>query len=207
MKGLKLGIAAAVIAVGFSACDTQDQERERHLVMVTTYVDSIHGLTPVYTHTYWDTLDKGYQERIAVLEAEREQLREEDRARLDASIARYNELKKAYEDTIRAREMSAANAAAASPNYKTVLRNALFGEGMIGDDMDFAFVNGNNLLDVYRRFVNTVDKNKDNYTREDWDEIKVLYEALDTRKNTVEKDAPNGDNTKIGCVPLPTVNW
>jgi hypothetical protein len=35
------------------------------------------------------------------------------------------------------------------------------------------------------------------YTREDWDEIKVLYEALDTRKNTVEKDLASSDNMKI----------
>ena len=39
--------------------------------------------------------------------------------------------------------------------------------------------------------------NKDNYTREDWDEIKVLYEALDTRKNAVEKDLSGSDNLKI----------
>lgn len=35
------------------------------------------------------------------------------------------------------------------------------------------------------------------YTREDWDEIKVLYEALDTRKNEVEKDLSGSDNLKI----------
>jgi hypothetical protein len=27
----------------------------------------------------------------------------------------------------------------------------------------------------------------DKYSREDWDEIKLMYEALDSRKNTVEK--------------------
>jgi hypothetical protein len=48
-------------------------------------------------------------------------------------------------------------------------------------------VNATNILGVYDQFVNTVKDNKDNYSREDWDEIKLMYEALDSRKNTVEK--------------------
>jgi hypothetical protein len=42
-----------------------------------------------------------------------------------------------------------------------------------------------------------VKKNQNSYSREDWDEIKVLYEALDTRKNEIEKDLPSSDNLKI----------
>jgi hypothetical protein len=64
----------------------------------------------------------------------------------------------------------------------------LFGEGKIGDDMNFDWVNATNILGVYDQFVNTVKDNKDNYSREDWDEIKLMYEALDSRKNTVEKE-------------------
>jgi hypothetical protein len=64
------------------------------------------------------------------------------------------------------------------------------------------FANANNLLSIYRKFVNTVADNKNSYSREDWDEIKVLYEALDTRKNTVEKQLPDGDNTKIAGLKI-----
>jgi len=73
---------------------------------------------------------------------------------------------------------------------------------VVGSDMSFGFANANNLLSIYRNFVNTVADNKDSYTREDWDEIKVLYEALDTRKNTVEKELPDGDNTKIAGLKI-----
>jgi hypothetical protein len=42
-----------------------------------------------------------------------------------------------------------------------------------GDDMNFDWVNATNILGVYDQFVNTVKDNKDNYSREDWDEINV----------------------------------
>jgi hypothetical protein len=46
-------------------------------------------------------------------------------------------------------------------------------------------------------------KNKDSYSREDWDEIKLMYEALDSRKNTVEKEGLTGeDNRKIAGLKL-----
>jgi hypothetical protein len=81
---------------------------------------------------------------------------------------------------------------------KQKLRNALFGEGKIGDDMSFDWVNASNIHSVYQTFVHTAEDNKDSYSREDWDEIKLMYEALDSRKNTVEKEGlTKEDNRKI----------
>jgi ABC-type branched-subunit amino acid transport system substrate-binding protein len=95
-----------------------------------------------------------------------------------------------------------AAAKTATPDYRQILRTNLFGEGKIGSDMQFAFVNGKNILSVYQNFVDKVADNKKKYTREDWDEIKVLYEALDTRKNEVEKDLAGGDNMKIAGLKI-----
>jgi hypothetical protein len=82
-----------------------------------------------------------------------------------------------------------------------VVRTALFGSEDIGDDMAFSWVNKNNILRVYENFTTTVEKNKDVYSREDWDEIKLYYEALDTRKNTVENEGlSNSDNMKIASI-------
>jgi ABC-type oligopeptide transport system ATPase subunit len=90
-----------------------------------------------------------------------------------------------------------------APSPKQQLRNALFGEGKIGEDMSFAWVNAKNIHSVYQQFVHTVEKNKDSYSREDWDEIKLMYEALDSRKNTVEKEGLTGeDNRKIAGLKL-----
>jgi hypothetical protein len=51
--------------------------------------------------------------------------------------------------------------------------------------------------------VHTAEDNKDNYTREDWDEVKLMYEALDSRKNTVEKEGLSSkDNLKIAGLKI-----
>lgn len=186
-------MTTAVVVASFVACETANTESRKNADMVVVYVDSIQNLTPEYTSEYWANLDKGYQERVVIIEKDMDKLEAEDRAKLEESMAKYNALKASYENNIREKEQ----AVVVANDYKTNLRNALFGEGAIGSDMAFNYVTGANLHDVYQKFVNTVQDNKDNYSREDWDEIKVLWEALDTRKNTVEKDAPNGDNTKI----------
>ncbi len=193
MKTINKVLTTAVVVASLVACQTPNKEASENASKVTIYVDSIQNLTPEYTAEYWADLDRGYQERVVIIENDMEKLEAEDKAKLEESIAKYNALKASYENNIREKEqaMIVAN------DYKTNLRNALFGEGAIGTDMAFNYVTSANLHDVYQKFVNTVQDNKDNYSREDWDEIKVLWEALGTRKNAVEKDVPNGDNTKI----------
>jgi hypothetical protein len=88
-------------------------------------------------------------------------------------------------------------------SYKAKVRSTLFDGQQIGDDMNFTWVNKDNILETYETFVNTTSDNKDNYTREEWDEIKLLYEALDTRKNTVEREGlSSSDNLKIAGLKI-----
>jgi hypothetical protein len=48
-------------------------------------------------------------------------------------------------------------------------------------------VNKDNIHNVYQQFVHTVEDNKDAYSREDWDEVKLMYEALDSRKTLLKR--------------------
>jgi len=204
MTTTKLLIAAAIVSIGFTACKNENKEAKQDAEMLNSYVDSVEGLTPVYTTENWTAIDNGYQERALRAEKNLATLTEEEKAKAEASKARYAALKTKYEFTIKENEATAnLNAAtAATPNFRKVLRDRLFGEGKIGDDMQFKFVTGANILGVYQNFVDAVDGNKNNYTREDWDEINVLYEALDTRKNEVEKDLKTSDNLKIAGLKL-----
>ncbi len=196
MTTTKLFIAAAIVSIGFTACNTE--KKEAHEVEVlTTYVDSVEGLTPVYTTESWTAIENGYQERMSRAEKNMAALSEEERARAEATKARYAALKSKYELIIKENEAKMNATTTTSPNFRKVLRDRLFGEGKIGDDMQFNYVTGANILSVYQNFVDAVADNKNNYTREDWDEINVLYEALDTRKNAVEKDLKTNDNLKI----------
>ena len=84
-----------------------------------------------------------------------------------------------------------------------VFRNKFFKGQEIGDDMSFAWVNKDNILSVYDTFITTAIDNKDSYSREDWDEIKMMYEALDSRKNTVENEGlSSSDNMKIASLKV-----
>ncbi len=204
----KLLFATAILTAGFTACNTENKEAKQDVEMLNIYVDSIESATPVYTTANWTAIDNGYQERVMKAEKNMATLNAEEKAKAEASKARYEALKAKYELAIKEEEakIAIANANAngnPTSNYRKILRARLFGEGKIGDDMQFSFVNADNILSVYKNFVNTIDDNKNNYTREDWDEINVLYEALDTRKNAVEKEGLKGsDNLKIAGLKI-----
>ena len=201
MTKTKLLIAAAIVSIAFTACNNANDGAKQDVETLTVYVDSVDNLTPVYTTENWTVIDNGYKSRVLLAEKNMAALSAEEKAKAEASKAKYEALKAKYEMNIKEAEAKTAMAAA-TPNYRQVLRNRLFGEGKIGDDMKFEYVTGANILGVYKNFVNTVADNKNNYTREDWDEINVLYEALDTRKNVVEKDLASGDNLKIAGLKI-----
>src|SRR5690606_3665157 len=129
--------------------------------------------------------------------------RAEAEKRLAENRARYEELRAKYA----VQEAASDNA---SGDRATSLRSAFFGSQM-GSDMNFDWVNKDNILKVYNDFYNEFDENKDNYSREDFDEIKAMYEALDARKNTVEKEGlSSSDNRKIAELKLkfaPKFKW
>ena len=200
MRKTHLMIAAAIVTIGFTACDTKKETK--HVEVLTTYVDSVEGMTPVYTTESWTAIDEGYKLRLTEAEAEYAALDAEAKAKADASKAKYEALKAKYELKLKENEIAAMQAANKTPNFRKVLRDRLFGEGKIGDDMQFAYVTGDNIRSVYSNFVDVVADNKNKFTREDWDEINVLYEALDTRKNAVEKDLATKDNLAIAGMKI-----
>lgn len=200
MTKTKLLIAAAIVSIGFTACNNAGDGAKKDSEALNMYVDSVNDLTPVYTTENWKVIDNGYQERVVLAEKSAAALSAEEKAKADASKAKYEALKAKYE--LKIKESEAAAMTPAAPNFRTVLRDRLFGEGKVGNDMKFEYVTGANIHDVYKNFVNTVEDNKKTFSREDWDEIKVLYEALDTRKNAVEKDLSTADNLKIARLKI-----
>ncbi|MES2543810.1 MAG: DUF6565 domain-containing protein [Bacteroidota bacterium] len=199
MKTTNLLLGAAVIALGFTSCkDEKAEKAEKSVETYVVYVDSVGNVAPADAKTNWEAIDASYQMRATEAEAALADMKEKEKAqeRIDASRAKYE----AMRAKMRA-EMDAATTVEISPKMR--LRNTLFGEGKIGEDMSFDWVNKDNIHDVYQQFIHTAENNKDNYSREDWDEIKVLYEALDARKNTVEKEGLSSkDNLKIAGLKM-----
>lgn len=183
----------AIIALGFTSCaDNKVKQAEESVDNYVGYVDSVGNIPAEDARANWQAIEDDYQLRISNAEAALENLKEREKAqeRINVSKAKYEALQ-------------AEMMAAMTVNPKQQMRNALFGEGKIGDDMNFGWVNKDNIVGVYDQFVNTVDMNKDSYTREDWDEVKLLWEGLDSRKNTVEKEGlTSEDNRKIASLKV-----
>lgn len=197
MKKKNLILVLALIVLGFASCKSDEETKaEKSVESYIVFVDSVENVAPSDAVVNWQTIDASYQLKVSEAEMALENLKEKEKAqeRINTSKSKYELLKVQMEADILAAEVA---------NSKRQMRNALFGEGKVGDDMNFDWVNKDNILGVYQQFVDTVDKNKDNYSREDWDEIKLMYEALDSRKNTVEKEGlTSADNRKIAGLKL-----
>ena len=195
MKIRNLFLGIALIALGFSSCkDEKEEQAEKAVDNYVIYVDSIEKVAIEDAQNNWEGIDAAYQFRMNEAEANLANLKDSVKAqeRILASKGKY--------EIIRTK-MVVKTVVAPAVTSKQKLRNALFGEGKIGDDMSFAWVNAANIHDVYQTFIHTAEDNKDSYSREDWDEIKVMYEALDSRKNTVEKEGlTQEDNRKISSL-------
>jgi len=205
MKNIKIATGIVLIALGFASCKDEKQEKAQKTVEnYVVYVDSVKNVAAADLKDNWKTVEAEYDRRSQEAQAALADIKDNAAAteKINASKIKYEEF----------RDEMTAQFAPPAPSPKQQLRDALFGAGKIGDDMSFSWVNAQNIHSVYQQFVHTVENNKDRYSREDWDEIKLMYEALDSRKNTVEKEGLSAeDNRKIAGLkvkfaPMYTVN-
>ena len=206
MKNLKLLFGIVTVAVSVTSCKNEDQKQaEKTVEKYQMYVDSISKVAQKDAIENWENIEAKYIEAKA--EAEIAIEKAENKEELSAQVNDYSMKYDEFKTTVVA-EKSKMDATAGTSK----IRMSLLGNSAVGNDMQFAWVTKDNILSVYENFVKTVQKNKDNYSREDWDEIKLLYEALDNRKNTVEKEGLSSeDNRKIAGLklkfgPMYTVN-
>ncbi|RZJ63290.1 MAG: hypothetical protein EOO50_17210 [Flavobacterium sp.] len=202
MKKRNLILGIAFMAVAFTSCKNEAEEKaEKTVETYVVYVDSVGNMAAADAKANWAEIAAAYEQRTAEAEAALESAKDKEAAqkKIDESKLKFEELKAKVE----------AETAMADPKQK--LRDSFFGEGTVGQDMSFAWVNKDNILKVYNDFYNAFDKNQESYSREDLDEVKTLYEALDTRKNTVEKEGLSGeDNRKIAELKVkfaPKFKW
>jgi len=212
MKRFNLALGAVLIAAGFTSCKDEKKETAKTNVdHYVVYVDSVNGLDAAERSANWAAIEAGYQARVAEAEAALATLENDAEAqkRIEETKSKYDGVKVQAENDAKAKAQ--ADAAAAAPAGNS-LADKYFGAGnVIGNDMTFAWVNKDNILSVYTKFYETFDANKDEYSRQDLDKIKAYYEALDSRKNTVEKEGLSSeDNRKIAGLKLkfaPKFRW
>jgi len=215
MKNYKLVLGAAVIAASFASCkDEAKQTAEKHVDHYVVYVDSVNNLDAAERAANWAAIEAGYQARVAEADAALATLENDAKAqeRINEGKSKYEGVKTTAEADAKAKQEAEAAAAAPKPATGGSMVDLYFGPGnVVGNDMKFAWVNKDNIVSVYQKFVDTFNANHESYSRQDFDKVKAWYEALDNRKNTVEKEGLTGpDNRKIAALKLefaPKFKW
>lgn len=191
---LKIGLLS-LIFLGVISCNKKENElADKRINELESYVDSLKTVSAEDMKTNWVKISEDYEIRRNNANEALEGLDEETKTTTQVRITSSNTFYDQFKESMEAKPVVVA-----SPSQ--LLRDRLFGAGKIGDDMSFAWVNKDNILEVYDNFYQSYKDNKEDFTREDYDEIKLMYEALDSRKNTVEKEGlSNEDNMKIASI-------
>lgn len=197
MKKLQLSILTLLISVIFFSCkDAKLKDAESYVNNYANYVDSISVVSTKNIKENWYKVESAYLEKKLQAQSSVETIKDNPalKKKLNQINSVYNDFKKKYRTEVDKMEAN---------EEKIAFRKTFFSGKEINDDLNFDWVNKDNILSVYDNFVTTVSNNKDGYTREEWDEIKLMYEALDTRKNTIEKEGlTSSDNFKIAKLKL-----
>ncbi|HCQ13627.1 hypothetical protein [Flavobacterium sp.] len=198
-KGIvKFGLFSMVL-LGLVSCKNDEKElADKRISELESYVDSLKTVAAADMETNWDQIaadfDRKSTEANAALTNLDEETRNASQQKIDAARSSYDGFKVTL-------ETKAAETTAVASNPNQMLRDRFFGAGKVGEDMNFSWVNKDNILSVYDAFFQSYKDNKENFTREDYDEVKLMYEALDSRKNTVEKEGLSSeDNGKIASI-------
>lgn len=192
MKNVNKYLALIALAVIVTSCKDEKQELANQKVEeFKMYVDSINQVATEKTSENWEIIQAKYDKTRMDAQEAIDQL--ENKMDMDSIMLKTNNKYEEYKAKVILEKDAIV---------RNNFRNSFFSE-KVNDDMKFEWVNKNNIADVYSNFVATVEKNKASYSREDWDEIKLIYEALDTRKNTVEKEGlSSSNNIKIAGLKI-----
>lgn len=197
MRKISSIFVVAIMTIAMISCKNSDKEKAQTSVDdYAMYIDSVSNTMANDAEQRWDEIEKYADKKREQAQNELRTL--EDKADLDtkmeASSKKFDEFRQSVVDYRQRKE---------AENAKIAMRSSLFKGVVIKEDMSFDWVIKDNILSVYDHFVTTATKNKDSYTREQWDDIKMMYEGLDTRKNTVEKEGlTSADNLKIAGLKI-----
>lgn len=198
-KGIvKFGLFSMVL-LGLVSCKNDEKElADKRISELESYVDSLKTVAAADMESNWDQIAADFDRKSTEANAALTNLDEETR---NASQQKIDVARSSYDGFKVTLETKAAETTAVASNPNQMLRDRFFGAGKVGEDMNFSWVNKDNILSVYDAFFQSYKDNKENFTREDYDEVKLMYEALDSRKNTVEKEGLSSeDNGKIASI-------
>ena len=204
---LKAGLFSMIL-FGMVSCVNKEKElADKRINELESYVDSLKAVSAEERQANWDQITADYEAKNASVNEALLNLEETEKIasqeKVNASNAKYDEIKVTVITKNETEPTSYDPTKPVKVSSSQLLRDRLFGAGKIGSDMNFSWVNKDNILAVYDNYFESYKTNKGNFTREDYDEAKLLFEALDARKNTVEKEGlSSSDNMKIASIKV-----
>lgn len=209
MKNVKIAAFAILGTLTLASCKNEAKmNAEKTVDNYASFVDSVNNLDAAERAANWEAIQEEYEVRTVQADSAAAVL--ENDAKTSEKITK---AKSTYEGVkVQAEETAAKQATDTTAATGNALADALFGAGaVVGNDMAFKWVNKDNILSVYEKFYESFKANRDSYSRQDLDKVKAWYEALDARKNTVEKEGLSAeDNRKIAAVKIkfaPMFKW
>ena len=198
---IRASVFCGILLVLVSCKDEKKEFAEKRIKELETYVDSLERVNAIEKEKNWQLMAVEFDRKSLNADESAMELSAEAQTKLQLQIevakAKFNTIKTNVYNEIEKKK------AVVKPSMKQMLRNRFFGAGKIGEDMNFDWVNKNNILKTYETFFSSYKSNKSTFSREDFDEVKLMYEALDSRKNTVEKEGlTSADNTSIAIIKL-----
>lgn len=192
MKNWNLPLVLGAIAVTLSSCKNEEQKMaDEKVEQFKVFVDSISDIAMDKATVNWVNIQNEYEH--SKNEAKQTLAKLDNKVNLDSILKKADSKYEIFKAKVIAKR---------DIMLRQNFRNSFFTE-KVSEDMKFEWVNKDNIVTVYEHFVATVDQNKSVYSREDWDEIKLIYEALDSRKNVVEKEGlSTKDNIKIAGLKI-----
>jgi len=194
---LQYGLLCGLLVTIMSCKNKEKEAADLKIEALNTYIDSLEDVKTADAEANWDKIssefDRKNQESKDAISLLGDDMKAQNQARVDSINARYVVVKATVE--------AAKVPVKANPNPNQKVRNLFFGVDKIGEDLNFGWVNKDNILDTYQKFFDSYKEHKGDFSREDYDEVKLIYEALDSRKNTVEKEGlTSSDNMKIASI-------
>jgi hypothetical protein len=190
MKRINLAIMSIGLVGVLGSCDSGGRSVSAQVEDFSEYVDSVSQEAADYSAAKWADVKEEYNQQVSKLDSSIDRMKNDERAEYADSKEQYAQLEAEY---AKKRMMS---------ENRRALEKSLMGEVMTDDNMQMSFVTADNILSYYKRFVETVEDHQNEYSREEWDQVKALYEALDNRKNEVEKDLSSRDNNAIAKLKI-----
>lgn len=186
-QALGMLIAVAVIAFSSTSCGDNGHKKDDDVESFKVFVTDLKAKSEEELKEDWEAIEKEYKEKVTAIDQKTDELENEIKQDYEQLKKDYQELKAKY--SIQMMKDEGDLDGNLQKLYEVVLTN----EG----DMDLSGVTTSNIVAVYAGFVEIVDFHKDEYTREDWDEVDILWDALNKRKNELEDNLSNEQRMKI----------